>query len=107
MKSLTKRQAEILAYLKEHIETKGYAPSIREMCDAFRLRSLATGFRHLENLRKKGYIARHANHARALEIGATPVSQERALFVAGFRAGVFDSSLTADEAWTAYQEDQS
>jgi repressor LexA len=72
---LTRRQKEILDFIRRHIERKGYAPTIEEIGDHFGLRSLATVHKHLTNLQNKGLLRRHVNRSRALELiqaGRTP-----------------------------------
>ncbi|MCU0242993.1 MAG: transcriptional repressor LexA, partial [Vicinamibacteria bacterium] len=65
---LTRRQKEIFDYIKTHIESLGYAPSIMEIARRFGLSSLATVHKHLVNLQKKGLLRRSWNRSRALEI---------------------------------------
>ncbi|MEE9258699.1 MAG: transcriptional repressor LexA [Nitrospinaceae bacterium] len=65
---LTKRQKEIFQYLKDHIENKGYAPSIMEIGKRFKLSSPATVHKHLVHLEKKGVIRKEQNFSRAIEI---------------------------------------
>jgi repressor LexA len=65
---VTRRQREILDYLRRHIERKGYAPTIEEIGDHFGLRSLATVHKHLSNLQLKGFIRRQTYRSRALEL---------------------------------------
>jgi repressor LexA len=65
---LTKRQREILEYLKEHIRDKGYAPSIMEIGTRFGLSSPATVHKHLSHLEEKGLIRRQHNMSRAIEL---------------------------------------
>lgn len=65
---LTKRQREIYQYLKEHIQGKGYAPSIAEIGKQFKLSSPATVHKHLSHLESKGFIRKHQNLSRAIEI---------------------------------------
>ncbi len=71
MQPLTKRQREILDYLTEFIEHKGYAPSLEEVGRRFSLSSLATVHKHLTNLQEKGFIKRAWNRSRSLEIVPT------------------------------------
>jgi repressor LexA len=66
--ALTKRQSEVLSFLQEHIQHKGYAPSFEEIAEQFRFQSLATVHEHLTNLERKGYIHRTHNESRAIEI---------------------------------------
>ncbi len=68
---LTKRQKEILDYLKEHIETYGYAPSIDEIRRYFNLGSLATVHKHLLTLERKRVIRREPNQSRSIELAPT------------------------------------
>ncbi len=69
---LTKRQQEIYQYLKEHIQSKGYAPSILEIGKQFRLNSPATVHKHLSHLEEKGLIRKQHNLSRAIEIAEPP-----------------------------------
>lgn len=70
---LTRRQKEILDFVTRHIERKGYAPTIEEICEHFGLSSLATVHKHLTNLQAKGLIKRAWNQSRALELVPTAV----------------------------------
>lgn len=65
---LTKRQKEIYQFLKEHIQTMGYAPSIMEICTQFNLSSPATVHKHLSHIEEKGLIRREQNLSRAIEL---------------------------------------
>ncbi len=69
---LTKRQQEIYLYIKEHIASRGYAPSIHEIGERFGLSSPATVHKHLTNLENKGLIRRRQHQSRALELGEDP-----------------------------------
>lgn len=53
-------------YLAEHIAEKGYAPSIREMCERFGLSAPSAMQRRLERLEQHGWIERVG--ARAIRI---------------------------------------
>ncbi|MGP4040207.1 transcriptional repressor LexA [Gracilibacillus sp. D59] len=68
MTNLSKRQEEILAYIKEQVELKGYPPSVREIGEAVGLASSSTVHGHLARLEKKGYIRRDPTKPRAIEI---------------------------------------
>ncbi|PIQ95987.1 MAG: repressor LexA [Nitrospinae bacterium CG11_big_fil_rev_8_21_14_0_20_56_8] len=69
---LTKRQREIYQFLKEHIQGKGYAPSIVEIGRKFKLNSPATVHKHLTHLESKGLIRKQHNLSRAIEIVDEP-----------------------------------
>lgn len=65
---ITAKQQEILEYMKKEILSKGYPPSVREICDAVSLRSTSSVHAHLETLEKNGYIRRDPTKPRAIEI---------------------------------------
>ena len=65
---VTKRQKQMLDYLRSYIADHGYAPTLEEIGRHFGLSSLATVHKHLHNLEQKGRIKRLANHSRALEL---------------------------------------
>ncbi len=68
MEPLTKRQAQILAYITDHIEERNYAPSYREIGDHFHLSSTATIAEHVESLRQKGYLSQEERSARSIQV---------------------------------------
>lgn len=68
---LTKRQKQILSHIEESIRRNGYAPSLTEISDQFKLRSISTVHKHLVHLEEKGLIKRHWNRARAIEVVTT------------------------------------
>jgi repressor LexA len=65
---ITNKQREILEYMKEQILSKGYPPSVREICSAVNLKSTSSVHSHLETLEKNGYIRRDPTKPRAIEI---------------------------------------
>jgi len=66
MIELTKRQKQLIAYLKEHHRKKGFMPSTREIQDHFGFASQTAAMGHLRALERKGAIKRLANKARAV-----------------------------------------
>lgn len=65
---ITQKQQEILEYLKKEIISRGYPPSVREICEAVDLRSTSSVHSHLETLERNGYIRRDPAKPRAIEI---------------------------------------
>jgi len=65
---LTKRQNDILTYIKEYMVKHGYPPTIREIGKALDISSPATIHAHLQNLEKKGVIRKGGSKNRALEL---------------------------------------
>jgi repressor LexA len=65
---LTKRQKEILDYVKSYIRKNSFAPSLEEIANYFKLSSVATVHEHLENLKQKGYLHKEENQSRGIGI---------------------------------------
>ncbi len=65
---ITQKQQEILEYIKDCILSKGYPPSVREICEAVSLKSTSSVHSHLETLEKNGYIRRDPTKPRTIEI---------------------------------------
>ena len=65
---ISTKQQEILNYIKECILQKGYPPSVREICEAVKLKSTSSVHSHLETLEKNGYIRKDPTKPRAIEI---------------------------------------
>ncbi len=65
---ISKKQQEILEYIKSEILSKGYPPAVREICEAVHLKSTSSVHAHLETLEKNGYIRRDPTKPRAIEI---------------------------------------
>lgn len=65
---ITNKQLIILEFIKDQLLTKGYPPSVREICQAVGLKSTSTVHAHLNKLEKLGYIRRDPTKPRAIEI---------------------------------------
>lgn len=65
---ITKKQEEILQYIKAQILERGFPPSVREICEAVNLKSTSSVHSHLETLEKNGFIHRDPTKPRAIEI---------------------------------------
>lgn len=65
---LTNKQQEILDFIKYEIGSKGYPPSVREICSAVGLKSTSTVHGHLERMEKRGLLRRDPTKPRAIEI---------------------------------------
>lgn len=65
---LTKRQRQILDFIKQFIDEKGYSPSLEEIGAAFGLTSPATIHKHVQNLIEKGLLKRGWNRSRSIEV---------------------------------------
>lgn len=77
--SLTRRQAEILEYVRWYSDQHGYAPTLQEIGDRFDLSSVATVHKHVAQLVAKGYLKRgRRNASRDLSVVETEPGDPRA-----------------------------
>lgn len=65
---ISKKQEEILEFMKDCILKKGYPPTVRDICEAVGLKSTSSVHAHLETLELNGYIRRDPTKPRAIEI---------------------------------------
>lgn len=62
------KQHEILQFIHEEVSSRGYPPTVREICNATGLASTSTVHGHLARLEKHGYIVRDPSKPRAIEV---------------------------------------
>ncbi|MFN7224077.1 MAG: transcriptional repressor LexA [Paracoccaceae bacterium] len=74
---LTRKQLELLDFIKTRMDAEGVPPSFDEMKDALDLRSKSGIHRLITALEERGFIRRLAHRARALEIIKLPDAMER------------------------------
>ncbi len=67
MKAPTKRQIEVLAFLKDYIKDHKYPPTFREIGDHFGI-SVKGAYDHVKALEKKSLISCDTNRSRAIEV---------------------------------------
>jgi len=65
---LSNKQLQILSFLKSELKSKGYPPSVREICQSVGIKSTSTVHSYLSKLEDKGYIRRDPTKPRAIEI---------------------------------------
>jgi len=68
MEALKERERKILLYMKNEIKSKGYPPTVREICTDLNIKSTSTTHKDIANLEKKGYIRKDPTKPRALMI---------------------------------------
>jgi len=73
---LTKRQAEILNFIKTHIQYSGFPPTISEIQGQFSFKSPNAVQEHLKALVRKGQIRRNPNQWRGLELTVSNMSRD-------------------------------
>lgn len=68
METLTKRQDDVLDFVKSYIASHGYPPTVREIGKAIGVNSPATVQAHLECLAEKGFIRKEGTKNRTIEV---------------------------------------
>lgn len=64
----TKKQKELLTFIEDFIAEHGYSPSYREIMAGTQHSSVATVALHVNNLIKRGHLAKRDRSARSLEV---------------------------------------
>ncbi len=90
---LTRKQLELLDFIRQRVDADGVPPSFDEMKDALDLKSKSGIHRLITALEERGFIRRLAHRARALEILKLPEAMEKP----GFQPKV----ITGDKPETA------
>ncbi|MFH0764464.1 MAG: transcriptional repressor LexA [Candidatus Omnitrophota bacterium] len=65
---LTKRQKQVLEYIKNYIDKHEYAPSLEEIKKHLRLSSVSTAHYHVQALQDMGYLQKEINQPRAIDV---------------------------------------
>ncbi|MCX6739507.1 MAG: transcriptional repressor LexA [Candidatus Parcubacteria bacterium] len=71
---ITKRQKQILDFLISYESKKGYAPSLKETKNHFKLSTESTVHQHIEALKEKGYLKKMKNQPRGIEVSKIETS---------------------------------
>jgi repressor LexA len=77
---LTRKQLELLDFIRTRMDAEGVPPSFDEMKEALDLRSKSGIHRLITALEERGFIRRLAHRARAIEMVKLPEAMERAGF---------------------------
>ena len=72
---LTERQKQVLDFVRQFAAENGYAPTHREICEEFGFSSYGTVHKHLKLLEKKGYLRRHWNQKRGVELSSQAAAE--------------------------------
>ena len=81
--TLTQRQLSVYKFIRDKITLRGYGPTVREIADAFGIKSPNGVMGHLRALEKKGLIIRDKNKSRAIELTPEALEEQRGLPLAG------------------------
>lgn len=88
---LTRKQLELLDFIRIRMDAEGVPPSFDEMKEALDLKSKSGIHRLITALEERGFIRRLAHRARAIEIVKLPEAMERV----GFTPRVIDGDRVA------------
>lgn len=91
---LTRKQLELLDFIRNRMDRDGVPPSFDEMKEALDLRSKSGIHRLITALEERGFIRRLAHRARAIEIVKIPEAMEKS----GFSARVIDGGRRTEPA---------
>jgi repressor LexA len=80
---LTKRQKQVLDFIKTFINKHDYAPSLDEVKDHLGLSSVSTAHFHVQALQQKGFLRKDENRPRAIEISENGGGNVRTIPLAG------------------------
>ncbi len=83
---LTKRQKDILDYVKDFLHRHGYSPTLEEIANHFSLASLNGVYKHLRALEERGFIRRLSNQSRSIQVLETSLSRQVVLPLLGYIA---------------------
>lgn len=83
MDKLKERERKILNYMKEEIRTKGYPPTVREICSAVGIKSTSTAHKDIESLVRQGYLVKDPSKPRALMVVDPHADRKKASVPAG------------------------
>ena len=65
---VTKKQKQVLDFIFDYQERKGYAPSLDEIRKKFKLASVSTAHFHISKLRDLGYLTKEDNKSRSIDV---------------------------------------
>jgi SOS-response transcriptional repressor LexA len=65
---LTKRQADVVHVIADHVREHGYAPTLTEIAATMGFKSVASVHEHLVNLENKRVIRRRFDERRSIEL---------------------------------------
>ena len=81
----TARQMEIYEFIRDKIYSRGFGPTVREIGEAFSIRSPNGVVCHLKALEKKGLITRGRNMSRAIELVPNRLTAEACKWLDGLQ----------------------
>jgi len=96
---ISSRQQAVLDYIRAFLEERGYPPSVREIVTGCGISSTSVAAFHLKRLEAKGYLRRHPDISRGLELAALPDSEDSTVPLIGYIAAGNPIPVPAADTW--------
>lgn len=99
---MTKRQKQLLQFIKKYMRSHGYAPNYLEMMEEMNLKSKSVVHYYLKQLQDLGKIKIHTGRSRGIEISTSQKKKIEALEKQLYYAerGLRAIMVTTSDAWT-------
>jgi repressor LexA len=98
LNQLTAKQRSIYDFIRDEIQRRGYAPTVRDIGKEFGISSPNGVMCHLKALEKKGLIERAPDKARAIRVHGLEGEDPRGVPLVGVvAAGVMHEAIAEDE----------
>ena len=101
MEELTPRQQQVLTFISEFIESRGYPPTQREIAGHLGINGTLGVMRHLQALGKKGYLAKSSGSSRGIVLAGQPARATSLPIVGSVRAGLPQPAMEDIEGYFA------
>ncbi|MDO8260064.1 MAG: hypothetical protein Q7T50_01025 [Candidatus Magasanikbacteria bacterium] len=70
---ITKKQKEVLTFIKSYQKKKGYSPALEEIRKHFRLSSVSTAHHYIKKLQEANFLEKEDNHPRSISLSDSGV----------------------------------
>jgi repressor LexA len=80
-KALSPKQGRILQFIRKFIDTRGYPPTVRDIVSGCKISSTSVVAYNLARLETAGYIRRHADISRGIELVANRPSNRHTVTI--------------------------
>ncbi len=80
-KALSSKQKRIIIFIHEFLRDKGYPPSIRDIADRCEISSTSVVAYNLDRLEEAGYIRRHSDISRGIELLNKQQDSKRVVYI--------------------------
>ena len=97
MTDLTRRQQQVLDFIRAHLEHQGYPPTLREIAAHLGVNGTLGVSKHLDALERKGQLRRHGGNSRGLTLARTPHPRGRLPIVGNVPAGRLQPAIEESE----------